>query len=109
MTQYIVYSLATKRILRQGICPAHLLALQAQASEIAIKGTADDRTQKIEHDGLDKDGRPINPRIANKTPEEIIADNPPAPVIPEEDKRANMTNKDVDAILARLDVLETQP
>ena len=85
-----------------------MVNIQGKSGEFVMEGVADDMTQKMEFDGFDSDGRPINPRAVDKTPAEKLADNPPPRVIPDEDKRANMTRKEVQQLLDRVADLEAR-
>lgn len=111
----------TGKILREISAPESMFALQARPGQFVIEGEVDDRTQKVKFDGISrslaldgvKRGQPINPRIVKKTKAEIKADNPPRPVIPEEEKVKHIKKKDWDAleqtltsILDRLTALE---
>ncbi len=107
MSNFIVYD-ANRKILRTGGCPLGMVNMQAQAGAFAIEGVADDKTQKMEFDGFDSDGRPINPRLVDKTPAEILADNPPPPVIPDDDKPATITRGQLRQFQDRLTELEQQ-
>lgn len=75
---YIIYNKAGE-ILRNIQCSSAMSKIQAKKDEFIMEGVANDATQKIEFDGFDVDGQPINPRVVDKTPEEIEADNPPMP------------------------------
>jgi len=69
-----------------------------------MEGKANAVTQKVEFDGFDDDGQPINPRVVDKTPEEIEAEK--LPMIPTEKKQAHITNEQWQSVLGRLDKLE---
>ena len=105
MAQFIVYD-QNKEVLRTGNAPLGMVNMQAGPGEFTIEGTADDRKQKMEFDGLDESGRPINPRLVDKTPAEIERDNPPPPVIPDEDKPAQMTKKELALLMQRVKDIE---
>ncbi len=94
MINYIVYKLDGK-ILRTGVCLKEDLAKMTTATETAIAGVANGITQKVV-DGL----------VVDKTPQEIIDDNPPKPVIPHEQQPASITNEQYQNILKRLENLE---
>ncbi len=102
---YIVYS-ETEKILRTGFAPIGMGNMQAGPGEFVIEGVADDRNQKMEFDGLDESGRPINPRLIDKTPGEILTDNPPLPIVLDEDRPARMTKKEVALLMQRVKYLE---
>lgn len=104
---YIVYN-KNKKILRKVICSSSHSLLQAKDNEFVIEGIANDVTQKVEFDGLDDNQQPINPRIVNKTPEEIEADNPTPPEIPFEQKPAHITNQQWQEIQDRIRLLENK-
>lgn len=101
MKKFIVYNL-DRKMLRGGGCSDKDFFLQARDGEFVMEGTANDVTQKIEFDGLDEKGQPINPRVVNKTQEEIEADNPTPPEIPFEKRVAHITNKQWQDVLAKL-------
>lgn len=105
--KYIIYD-NTGKILRRIQCPPGLSLLQAKDSEFVMEGTANDVTQKVKFDGLDEKGQPVNPRIVDKTPEEIEADNPPIPEIPEGERPAHITNAQWQEVLLRLKKLESK-
>ena len=96
-----------KEILRTGSCSKRDFLLQIQQGEYITEGFSDTLTQKVEFDGFDDKGQPINPRVVDKTPEEIETDNPTPPKIPFEKQTANITNKQLQDILNRLNTLET--
>ena len=99
--KFIVYNLDEK-ILRTGKCAVKDFPLQAKNGKFVMEGIAKDTTQKIKFDGLDDDGQPINPRVVNKTPEEIEADSP---VVPTGKQLANITNEQWEDVLKRLEAL----
>lgn len=105
MPQFIVYN-KNKKIERTCSAPLGMANMQAGPGEFVIEGVADDRNQKMEFDGLDESGRPINPRLVDKSPAEILADNPPPPVVADEDKPARLTKKEVDLLMKRVKLLE---
>jgi len=94
MNPYIVYNTAGK-ILRTGSCPASMLEMQAHPGEKVIEGRANDYYQKM-----------VGDKVVDKTPEEIEADNPTPAPIPDEDKPARITNKDLAALMQRVKDLE---
>lgn len=95
--RFIVYNQSGK-ILRTGNCAGHDLHLQARQNEFAIKGTANDVTQKI-----------VDGKVVNKTPEEIERDKPPEPkLMPHGKQFANITNEQLQVVLNRLEKLETE-
>lgn len=102
---YIIYN-EEGEILRIVQCSPAMSKIQPKEGEFIMEGTANGVTQKIKFDGLDVDGQPINPRVVNKTPEEIEADNPVLPEIPFEKKLAHVTNKQWQDVLKRLNDLE---
>ena len=105
MKRFVVYNNAGK-ILRTGGCPDNVFFRQTREGEFVMEGVANGITQKVEFDGLDNKGQPINPRIVNKTSAEIQADNPPPPVIPFEKRLTHINNEQWQDILDRLDKLE---
>lgn len=105
MKLFIVYNQVGKFI-RSGGCQNKNFFLQAKESEFVFEGTGNDVTQKIKFDGLDIDGQPVNPRVVDKTPEEIEADNPTPPETPFEKRTAHITNEQWQDVIKRLDNLE---
>lgn len=81
------------KILRTGECAAQDLSLQAHKDEFALKGAADDLTQKI-----------VDGKVVNKTTEEIEAEKPKP--IPAGQQQANITNEQWEDVLWRLGDLE---
>lgn len=104
MKNFIIYN-KEEKILSTGSCQDKDLKLQGIGNFI-LEGTANDVTQKVEFDGLDIDGQPINPRVVDKTPAEIEADNPIIPEIPEGQRLAYITNEQWQDVLNRFDKLE---
>ena len=102
---YIVYD-NSGEILRIVVCSPAMSSLQARGGKFVMEGIANGSTQKIEFDGLDEKGRPINPRVINKSPEEIEADNPTPSEISFEKRIAHITNEQWQDILDRLDKLD---
>lgn len=106
MRNFIIHNMEGT-ILRTGLCQDVDFKTQAHANEFVMEGKANAATQKIKFDGLDVDGQPINPRVVDKTPREIEAEKPPEPEpIPVEKQSANVTNKQWQDVLKRLDKLE---
>lgn len=105
---FVIYNKVTGRILRYGSCPAKDFDLQTQnENEEIFEGKGNDVTQKVEFDGLDDEGQPINPRVIDKTPEEIEAEKLPEPKsIPFDKQPAHITNEQLQDILSRLSDLE---
>ena len=99
MKRFIIYNL-DKKMLRTGGCSDGDFLLQAKDGEFVMEGRANDVTQKVEFDGLDEKGQPVNPRVINKTPEEIEAEKPPE--IPFEKLPAQITNEQWQGVLAKL-------
>ena len=94
------------KALAAGHCQDAAFSKQAGEGEFVIEGIINDVTQKIEFDGLDEDGQPINPRVVDKTPAEVEIDNPKTKPKPFKDKQAKITNKQLQSILNRLEQLE---
>jgi hypothetical protein len=69
-----------------------------------VEDKADNLTQEVKFDGFDAAGQPINPRVVDKTPEEIEAEKPPE--MPEGQRPAFITNEQWQDILNRLTALE---
>lgn len=93
MKSYIVYNNDGK-ILRTGMCPDEAFLKQAQVGEFVMEGAASDYSQKI-----------VNGKVVNKTPEEIVAENPPEPEVPWGDQPAQITNKEWEAAKVKLGML----
>lgn len=107
MKKYIVYKKNTGKILRTGVCQNNSFDLQAQEGEAVMEGIANDVIQKVVFNGFDEKDQPINPHIVDKSPEEIEAAKPSiSPDIPEEQKPANITKGQLQAILNRIEDLE---
>jgi len=107
MKHFVVYN-ADREILRSGSCQNSTFYLQAGDGEFVIEGKANTVTQKVEFDGFDVDGQPINPRLVDKTPQEI-AEATYIPVIvqpPFEKQPAQISNEQWQSVLGRLDKLE---
>ena len=104
MRKFIVFD-SQDKILRTGSCQNSTFELQASnPGEYIMEGVADDATQKVKFDGFDEKGQPINPRVVNKTHEEIEAAKPkPAP--PKKQK-AHVTNEKWQKVMNRLSALE---
>lgn len=94
MKNYIVYNTVGK-ILRVGVCSDQDLSLQKQKNEFVIEGIANDITQKI-----------IDGEIIEKTLQEIDLEKPIP--IPFDDKIINVTNKQYQNLLDRLNTLENK-
>ena len=107
MKSFIIYN-DKGEIIRVGSSQNIDYQLQAQNDEFVMDGTADCITQKIEFDGFDEKGQPINPRVVNKTPAEIEADNPAPIPLSLEKQPAHITNEQWQGILNRLDNLEAK-
>jgi hypothetical protein len=99
----IIYN-KKKEILRTIKCPPALREKQLRKNEFIMEGEANDATQKIEFDGFDERGQPINPRVVNKTPKEIQAGKSPEVLF--EKRAANITNEQWRDVLHRIDKLE---
>lgn len=95
MSYYTVFDPSTGKILRSGTCQQRDIKLQARDDETVIQGKADDATQKI-----------VAGKIVAKTQAEIDADKPP--IVPEEDRPAPITNKQLQELLNRVKVLEDE-
>jgi len=106
--KYVIYDKYTSKIVVvcSGVFRLAKLQVKAGQSLFQTENHVDDTTQKVEFDGLDETGQPINPTIVNKTPEEIVADNPPVPEMPENKRLAHITNEQWQDTLKRLDTLE---
>lgn len=70
MRKYTIFN-SEGKILRRGFCATAAFEEKAGDGEFVIEGIGDDVTQKIEFDGFDVNGQPINPRVVDKTPEEM--------------------------------------
>ena len=104
---YIIYNEAGE-ILRVVQCSPAMSKIQPKEGEFIMEGTANGVTQKIKFDGLDVNDQPINPRVVNKTKEEIKRENPTIPKVPKSQKPAYITNKQWQDVLKRIDKLETR-
>lgn len=68
--KYIIFNVVHE-ILRTVQCPPAFAKTQKHEGEFIMRGEADDVTQKIEFDSLNIKGQPVNPRVVDKTPEEL--------------------------------------
>jgi len=105
--KYIIYS-KTGEILRVVECHPTLADKQVKKDTFIMEGNANDATQKVEFDGFDVEGQPVNPRVVDKTLEEIEADNPLIPEIPKSQMQIYITNEQWWDIQDRLSNLEQQ-
>ena len=108
MRNFTVYDKEGK-ILRTGRCRNVDFLRQAHEGEFIIRDVANAATQKVEFDDFDENGQPIDPRIVDKTPEEIERDNPPLPEVvelPKGKRLASVTNEQWQNVLKRLDKLD---
>ncbi len=94
MTQFIVHNIHGK-IQRTGNCPLGMVNMQVGPDEFVIEGEADDTKHKI-----------VDGKLIDKTPAEILANNPPPPIIADEDKPAKITRGQLKQMLARITTLE---
>lgn len=104
---YVIYN-KTKKILRLIDCSPTMSKLQTKDGEFILEGVANDVTQKVEFDGFDVDDQPIDPRVVDKTPEEIEATNPTLPEVPTGQRPAQITNEQWQTVQDRLNKLETR-
>ena len=89
-------------VTRSGTCQNESCLPAARAGCVILQGIpAIAGRHRIEHDGFDKKGTPINPRVLRYFP-------PPEPPGSEEDRPANITKGQYQQILARLTALEKQ-
>lgn len=105
--KFIVYDNEGKFI-NHGHCQDRTFHKQGGENGFVFEGCGNDVTQKIEFDGLDDEGQPINPRIVDKTSEEVEIDNPKTKDKPFKKRRANITNEQLQDILGRLHKLEAK-
>ena len=97
MTNFIIYD-SKGKILRAGNCQNRDFKRQVHPYEFLMQGTADIATQKI-----------VDGEIVDKTPEEIKIVEPQlevAKIITHEKQSANITNKQWQNMLDRLEALE---
>ena len=101
--QYIMFN-DSGEILRTGSCsPASFAFKQTKPDVFCMEGKADDVTQKITFSGLDAEGKPVNPQVVNKPPDELPK---PPPPVPENKKPAEITKGQWQALLDRVENLE---
>jgi len=105
MKNFIVYD-KQEKIRRTGCCQDIDFLFQAKKNEFIMEGKANGDSQKVTFDGFDKNGQPVNPRVVDKSPEEIEAKNPPPLEIPYEKMPAVITNKQWLDVLNKLDKLQ---
>ena len=104
--KFVLYNKTTRKITATGHCQPSAFDKQAGDGEFVLEGTANDVTQKVEFDGLDDNGQPINPRVVDKTSAEVERDNPKTKPKPAKKQRAKITNEQLQNILDRLTALE---
>ena len=92
--KFIVYDKDGK-ISRTGHCQPATFNKQAGQGESIIEAVANDVRQKV-----------VKGKIVNKTSEEIKRDSPKTPPKPTKDKKANITNRQYDDLLARIEAIE---
>jgi len=107
--RYIIYDIVSQnagRMLRIVGCPPAYIGSQIKDNEYVMKALNDvnDVTQKIEFDGLNFIGQPINPKVVDKTPAEIALEK--SPEIPEGEKGKFITKDMWQNVLDRLAELE---
>jgi len=105
MKHFVVFD-SIGKILRHGNCQDSTFERQAKEGEFVMEGQANDVTQKVEFDGLDENDQPINPRIIDKTPQEIEAEKPKPVEIPETERPMVVTKGQLESILKRIAALE---
>jgi len=93
--KYVIYD-KTGTILRQVQCSESMGRIQAKENEFIMQGTANDRYQKI-----------VDGKIVNKSPDEIVRDNPETE-IPKEKRARVISNEQWDGIMARIESLESE-
>ena len=98
MSNYIIHG-SDGKILRTGQCPETMVHIQAGPGESVLRGRANDMTDNVAGVGQFR-------WIRKKTPDEVVTDNPPPPVIADEDKPATMTKKEVALLMKRVEDLE---
>jgi len=97
MKLYTIYD-DKGEIIRFGRCPHKDFNLQVEPGQFILEGIGNDITQKV-----------IDGKIVNKTAEEIEAEKLPEPTpTPYENKRAYITNGQLQDIFDRLEVLESR-
>lgn len=109
MLHFIVFSKNSKRILRGGTCLPKMYHTEVRTADECImktNGQVDDVTKKIEFDGFDDKGQPINPRVVDKTSAEIKQDYFKPEPKPYGKYRANITNDQWQSLLRRIRNLE---
>ena len=105
MKKFTIYD-SEGKILRSGFCTTTSFKKKAGNGEFIFEGIGNDVTQKIEFDGFDDNGQPIDPRVVDKTPEEKEENSLPKKVKSAEQQPASITNKQWQDVLKRLDDLE---
>lgn len=99
MKAYTVYNQQTSKIVKSGVCPDDMMDIQTggDASLTVIEGHSRDDKQKV-----------VNGRIVDKTHAEIEADKFVLPVIPEEDRSADITKGQLNSILENIELLRAR-
>ena len=105
--KFIVYG-ADKKIVMGGHCQESAFHKQANEGEFVLEGVANDITQKVEFDGFDENGQPINPRVVDKSSAEVEIDNPKTKPKSFKKRPARITNEKLEEILARIEALEAK-
>lgn len=108
MRKYSIFN-GERKILRSGVCTTASFEKKANDGEFIVEGFGNDVTQKVEFDGLDNDGQPINPRVVDKSPAEMVKVKIPVlkPAIKEK-QPAYITNKQWQETLNRIKMLESE-
>lgn len=94
--KFITYNKITGKITRTGHCQRSTFDHQAGEGESVLEAVGNDVRQKI-----------VGGKIVNKTPGEIKQDNPKTKPKPFDDRVAKITNKQLQTLLDRIDVLES--
>ena len=112
---YITFD-SNGKIIGRGSCQEHLFSLVSNTRRpgtyVLRYGVSNYRTQKVIFDDFDDNGQPINPRVVDKTPEEIKTEEIAEEAerkraeIPHEKQQAHITNEQYQSLLIRLSKLE---
>ncbi|MBN2314463.1 MAG: hypothetical protein JXM79_11075 [Sedimentisphaerales bacterium] len=91
-------------IIRSGVCPPGDFERQARPGQFVLEGKGNDAKYKVEFDGLDESGRPVSPRLVEKTESEKAQSRIPTPS--EAELPIVLKKKDYDILMKRIENLE---
>ena len=99
---YAYFLISSGIVTHRGICADDKIPGPPQGHGVALTAVHSEY-EKIECDGVDEQGRAINPRVVSfRRPRSEL------PVLPEADRPVKITKRQYEQILARLTALEKQ-